>query len=98
MQAADILHEHKRSDAVKGLPLHMKKAYKALSDDTALMTRRHFDAYARGNPRPSAPYTVDPHTPATPPDSSPIAPVQSFLPRTLPLHSYTQPSYNMCRS
>lgn len=90
--ATDMLDEHQHSEAVKAMPLHMKKAYKALSDDIALVTKRHFDAYIRGNPRPPAPYTVDPNTPATPPESVPELPASTpsrgrSRSRSTPTHS-----------
>lgn len=76
-QAADMLDEHHDSDSAKALPLHMKKAFKAFNDDVALVAKRHFDAYIRGNPRPPTPYTVDPNTPVTPPDSVPELPTST---------------------
>lgn len=97
--AADMLDEHHSSDEIKALPVHIKKAFKAFSEDIALVAKRHFDAYIRGNPRLPAPYMVDPNTPATPLDSVPKLPPncparRHSHSRYTPIH---KPADNICQ-
>lgn len=77
MHAADMLDKHQLSDEIGALPAHMKRAFKAFSEDISLVAQRHFEAYIRGNPRPATPYTIDPNTPASPPESVPELPART---------------------